>query len=102
MVWVTLFSDLYILHFHQNIPLLTVWSFCHSADLLPAGSEDHEEASRGVSHIVLPDILVPVLDETAEYSLHKEASSAGLQEDVVKVCFCIFTGHWSLEYFLSY
>ncbi len=89
----TLFSDLYILHFHQNIPLLTIWSFCHSADLLPAGSEDHEEASRGVSHIVLPDILVPVLDETAEYSLHKEASSAGLQEDVVKVCFCIFTGH---------
>lgn len=70
-----------------------VWYFCHSADLLPTGSEDHEEASRGVSHIVLPDILVPVLDETAECSIHKEALSAGLQEDVVKVCFCILTGH---------
>ncbi|XP_016332082.1 uncharacterized protein LOC107680617 isoform X2 [Sinocyclocheilus anshuiensis] len=55
------------------------------ADLLPTGSEDHEEASGGVSHIVLSDILVPVLDDTAECSLHKEALSAGLQEDAVKV-----------------
>ncbi|KAF4113014.1 transcription factor TFIIIB component B'' homolog isoform X2 [Onychostoma macrolepis] len=55
------------------------------ADLVPTGSEDHEEASGGVSHIVLSDILVPVMDETAESGLHKEALSAGLQEDAVKV-----------------
>lgn len=65
------------------------WSFCDSAHFLPTGSEDHEEASGGGSHIVLSDILVPVLDETAECSHHKDPLSAGLQE----VCFCILTGH---------
>lgn len=70
-----------------------VWSFCQSADLVPTGSEDHEDTSGSVSHIVLSDILVPVMDETAESSLHKEALSAGLQEDAVKVCFCILTDH---------
>uniref|UniRef100_A0A9J7YUG2 Myb-like domain-containing protein n=1 Tax=Cyprinus carpio carpio TaxID=630221 RepID=A0A9J7YUG2_CYPCA len=50
------------------------------AHFLPTGSQDHEEASGGVSHIVLSDILVPVLDETAECSHHKDPLSAGLQE----------------------
>ncbi|XP_059403153.1 transcription factor TFIIIB component B'' homolog [Carassius carassius] len=55
------------------------------AGLLPIGSEDCEEACGGVSHMVLSDILVPVLDETVECSLHKEAFSAGLKEDTVRV-----------------
>ncbi|XP_056126002.1 uncharacterized protein LOC130103727 [Rhinichthys klamathensis goyatoka] len=55
------------------------------SDLLPVGSEDHEAACGGVSHMLLSDILVPVLDESAEHNLHKEALSVGLQEDSVKV-----------------
>lgn len=78
-----------------------VWSFCHSAGLLPIGSEDREEACGSVSHMVLSDILVPVLDETAECSLHKDSFPAGLREDAVSVCFCILTDHRSHEYFLS-
>jgi len=73
-----------------------VWSFCHSSDLLPVGSEDHETACGGFSHMLLSDILVPVLDESAENNLHKEALSVGLQEDSVKVCCCVLTGLWSL------
>ncbi|XP_052448202.1 transcription factor TFIIIB component B'' homolog isoform X2 [Carassius gibelio] len=55
------------------------------AGLLPTDSEDCEEACGGVSHMVLSDILVPVLDETVESSLHKEAFSAGLKKDAVRV-----------------
>ncbi|XP_073695630.1 uncharacterized protein bdp1 [Garra rufa] len=55
------------------------------AVLLPTGSEDPEEAPGHVSHMVLSDILVPILDETAECSLHKEALSAGLQDNAFKV-----------------
>ncbi|KAI2664467.1 hypothetical protein H4Q32_002684 [Labeo rohita] len=55
------------------------------AVLLSIGSEDREEATGGVSHTVLSDFLVPVLDETSEGSLHEEASSAVLQDNAVKV-----------------
>ncbi|KAG1937241.1 transcription factor TFIIIB component B'' [Pimephales promelas] len=55
------------------------------SDLPPVGSEDHETTCRGFSHMLLSDISVPVLDESAEHSLHKEALSVGLQEDSVKV-----------------
>ncbi|XP_077087626.1 uncharacterized protein bdp1 isoform X3 [Siphateles boraxobius] len=55
------------------------------SDLLPVGSEDHEATCGGVSHMLLSDILVPVLDESGEHNLHKEAVSVGLQEDSVKV-----------------
>ncbi|XP_048045001.1 transcription factor TFIIIB component B'' homolog isoform X3 [Megalobrama amblycephala] len=55
------------------------------SDLLPVGSEDHEAACGGISHMVLSDVLVPVLDETTEHILHKEALTVGLQEDAVKV-----------------
>lgn len=71
---------------------LIVWSFCHSSDSLPVGSEDHEAACGGVSHMLLSDILVPAVDESAEHNLHKEALSVGLQEDSVKVCSCVLTG----------
>lgn len=79
----------------MKMTLLMVWSFCHSSDLVPVGSEDHEATCGGISHMVLSDILVPVLDETTEHILHKEALSVGLQEDAVKVCSCVLTGHWS-------
>lgn len=54
--------------------LLTVWSFCHSSDLLPVGSEDNEVACGGISHMVFSDILVPLMDGTAEH---------------IKVCSCV-------------
>jgi len=73
-----------------------VWSFCHSSDLLPVGSEDHETTCGGFSHMLLSDISVPVLDESVEHNLHKEALLVGLQEDSVKVCCCVLTGLWSL------
>lgn len=79
------------------VQLLMVWSFCHSAGLLPTDSEDCEEACGGVSHMVLSDILVPVLDETVESSLHKEAFSAGLNKDAVRVSLFILTDHWLLK-----
>ncbi|XP_043096757.1 transcription factor TFIIIB component B'' homolog isoform X2 [Puntigrus tetrazona] len=69
----------------QTIPL-SESTQCNAetcADLLP--TEEREEASEGGSHNVPSDILVPVLDETSECSLHKEALSAGLQEDAIKV-----------------
>ncbi|XP_016305020.1 transcription factor TFIIIB component B'' homolog [Sinocyclocheilus anshuiensis] len=75
----------------QTVPPSTIMSEstqCRAetcAGLLPIGSEDCEEACGGVSHMVLSDILVPVLDETAECTLHKEAFSAGLKEDAVHV-----------------
>lgn len=55
------------------------------SDLLPVGSEDHEAVDGGLSHMVLSDILVPVLDESAEHILHKEALSVGLHDSAVKV-----------------
>lgn len=61
---------------------------------MPVGSVDHEAACGGISHMVLSDVLVPVLDETTEHILHKEALTVGLQEDAVKVCSCVLTGHW--------
>lgn len=73
-----------------------VWSFYHSAVLLSIGSEDREEATGGVSHTVLSDFLVPVLDETSEGSLHEEASSAVLQDNAVKVSFCILLEYLSV------
>uniref|UniRef100_A0A9J8B9S8 Myb-like domain-containing protein n=1 Tax=Cyprinus carpio carpio TaxID=630221 RepID=A0A9J8B9S8_CYPCA len=75
----------------QTIPSSTLMSEstqCSAetcAGLLPIGSEDREEACGSVSHMVLSDILVPVLDETAECSLHKDSFPAGLREDAVSV-----------------
>ncbi|KAL1274816.1 hypothetical protein QQF64_027630 [Cirrhinus molitorella] len=68
----------------QTMPLTTQCGDETGADLLPIGSENSEEAPGCISHMVLSDILLPVLDETAECSLHKETLSAGLQEDAVE------------------
>ncbi|XP_067294392.1 transcription factor TFIIIB component B'' homolog isoform X2 [Pseudorasbora parva] len=54
------------------------------SDLLHIGSEDHEVTDGELSHMVPSDILVPVLDESAERILHKEAISVGLQDSAVK------------------
>lgn len=64
--------------------------YYYSAELLPIGSKGCEEACSGVSHKVLANVLVPVLDEAAEQSLHKEASSAALYEKAAKVCSCFY------------
>ncbi|XP_056314160.1 uncharacterized protein LOC130229400 isoform X2 [Danio aesculapii] len=55
-----------------------------SSGLLPIGSEGCEEACGGVSRMVPADVLETLLNESTEQSLHKEASSAALQENAAK------------------
>ncbi|KAK7173497.1 hypothetical protein R3I93_003346 [Phoxinus phoxinus] len=55
------------------------------SDLLPVGSEDHEAACGGVSHMLRSADSSNTGTKISEHNLHREALSVGLQEDSVKV-----------------